>query len=861
MSTTRLEAATIPELQPNTELRALTAQSARFPFAAVTRDQALAWQADCRVALAATVGFVDAPVMGWDDRPAPPTAEFVEEVDRGDFTRRKALLATGPNSFMPVYLLKSKDASGPLPLVIAYHGHGYGVKDIVGLWEDGTERYTPDGVHKDFAIELCRRGFLVAAPEIAGFGERQNDYSDLDTELGQQIPDTCHNAATYAFMLGKSLVGMRVRDGMRLLDWLGASGEIDPAHVGAMGLSGGGMLTFFHTCLDERIRACVISGYFTNWRDSILAMYHCTCNFVPGLLTIGELTDVVGLIAPRPLLVEVGSRDPIYPIGPVREAVGRTRDVYDALGRTHSAISSWMSSRVGTASAVAWPMISSGIGFRPDMAESALVGIDLGTSSVKSVVIDPNGKMLGCAAREYAVDTPRPGWAEQDPETWVSAALASVQQVMVEAGIAPGDVTGIGLSGQMHGMVCLDAAGRPLRPAIIWADQRSATQVARVARDIGPVQLGSWTGNPLATGFMLASWLWLREEEPDVARRVVSLLLPKDYLRYRLTGELATEPSDASSTLLFDTAARRWSGELLSALDVDADLLPPVRESAAVAGGLSSVLSVPCGLRAGTPVIHGGSDQAMQAVGHGVIAPGVISSTIGTGGQLFAPLSQPAYDPEMRLHLFCHAAPDLWHLEAAILAAGLSLRWLRDHVFVGMSYQEIADAAATAPPGAERLFFLPHLAGERTPHMDPAATGAFVGLTLRHTRAHLARAVMEGVVFALRQGLELMLALGGPAERVVGSGGATAHPLWLQLQADIYDRPIYRTKTIEAAATGAALLAGVGTRIYRDVQDGCAQAVTWDADVTAPNAERVAFYDEAYRTFCKLYPALSVIGF
>jgi len=250
----------------------------------------------------------------------------------------------------------------------------------------------------------------------------------------------------------------------------------------------------------------------------------------------------------------------------------------------------------------------------------------------------------------------------------------------------------------------------------------------------------------------------------------------------------------------------------------------------------------------------------MQAVGNGVIAPGVISSTIGTGGQLFAPLSHPGYDPDVRLHLFCHIAPNLWHLETAILAAGLSLRWLRDSVFTGMNYQEIADAAAAIPPGAEGLFFLPHLAGERTPHMDPAATGAFIGLTLRHTRAHMARAVMEGVVLAMRQGFHLMLELGAPAARIVASGGATAHLLWLELQADIYNRPIYRTRTVEAAAVGAALLAGVRTGAYADVQTACAQTVRWNDAVITPDAKRAAFYDEAYRTYCKFYPALSTVG-
>jgi len=488
-----------------------------------------------------------------------------------------------------------------------------------------------------------------------------------------------------------------------------------------------------------------------------------------------------------------------------------------------------------------------------------LVGIDLGTSSAKAVAIEADGRIRGLATREYSVATPQPGWAEQDPAVWVAAVLETVRRAVAEAGCVPGQVAAIGLSGQMHGTVCLDRAGRPLRPAIIWADQRSAAQVARVYREIGVERLGRWTGNPLATGFMLASWLWVVENEPEIAGKTASLLLPKDFLRYRLTGALGTDASDASSTLLFDTAQRRWSHDLLDALRIPPDLLPPLGESAQVAGALTSAAADAMGLREGTPVVYGGSDQAMQALGHGVVEPGMMSCTIGTGGQLFAPLREPAYDPELRLHLFCHAMPDRWHLEAAILAAGLSLRWLRDSVLIGMSYQQIADAAGELAAGAEGLIFLPHLAGERTPYMDPNATGAFIGLTLRHGRAHMARAVMEGVVFALRQGLELMEGLGPPVERIVASGGATAHPLWLQLQADIFRRPIFRTRTVEAAAVGAALLAGVGAGVYADVVAACTQAVMWDNVVVVPDAGRAAFYDERYRAYRRLYPALAQV--
>ncbi len=490
------------------------------------------------------------------------------------------------------------------------------------------------------------------------------------------------------------------------------------------------------------------------------------------------------------------------------------------------------------------------------MIDIALLGVDIGTSSAKTVVTRLDGTILGWATQEYIVETPRLGWAEQNPETWVQAALDTMRRALIAADIPARQVQAIGLSGQMHGTVCLDVHGRALRPAIIWADQRSAAQVAEVEARIGRERLAAWTANPLATGFMLATWLWLREHEPDVAAATAHLLLPKDYVRYRFTGEIGTEPSDASSTLLFDTANCRWSAPLLDALGLNARVLPPVAPSANLAGGLLPEIAAATGLRAGTPVIYGGSDQAMQAVGHGVIAPGVLSSTIGTGGQLFAPIARPAYDPQTRLHCFCHVLPGMWHLESAMLAAGLSLKWLRDNVMSGFTYQEIADAAATVPPGAEGLFFLPYLAGERTPHMDPRARGGFVGLTLRHGRAHIARAVMEGVVFGMRQGLALMLDLGVTPERIIASGGATQHPLWLQLQADMFNRPLYRTTAVETAAVGAALLAGVGVGVYADVADAVAQAMRYVDAVVIPNAEHAAHYASLADAFAALYPAL-----
>ena len=325
MSTIRLSRQQRPTLQPTHEMKALASSAARYHFTATDRDAAQAWQAACRPALAAVLGFLDTP-------PVDPAPQVIEEVDRGDHIRRKVLITTAPDAQMPLYLLIPKGVRGPQPTVIAYAGHGYGVYDIVGLWEDGEERLAVDGYHKDFAVALCRRGFVVAAPEIAGFGERQSDYSQLNQQLGQPVPSTCHNAATYAFMLGKSLVGQRVRDGLRLVDYLATVAEVDHNRLGAMGISGGGMLTFFHTALDERIKAAVVSGYFSSFRDSILAMNHCTCNFVPGLLNIGEMVDLVGLLLPRPLLIEAGTRDPIFPIDTVRASVARAREICAIFG-------------------------------------------------------------------------------------------------------------------------------------------------------------------------------------------------------------------------------------------------------------------------------------------------------------------------------------------------------------------------------------------------------------------------------------------------------------------------------------------------------------------------------------------------
>ncbi|MFN8474068.1 MAG: xylulokinase [Anaerolineae bacterium] len=485
-----------------------------------------------------------------------------------------------------------------------------------------------------------------------------------------------------------------------------------------------------------------------------------------------------------------------------------------------------------------------------------MLGMDIGTSGAKAAIVDTDGNLLGVGRHEYSIATPRPGWAEQDPAIWIEAAVSTTREALAESNIRRQDIAAIGLSGQMHTTVCLDRGGVPLRPAITWADQRTGPQVREVYGRLGREGLARWTQNPLATGFTLANLLWLQENEPAIYAAIAHVLLPKDYLRYYLTGEIGTEATDASGTSLMDVKAGAWNSELLAAFGIAPAILPAIQQSTSVAGSLRAEVASVMGLRPGIPVAYGSADQPAQAVGNGIIHPGVLSSTIGTGGQLQAPSATPSYDPELRLHTFCHAVPNLWYNLAAILTAGLAFAWLR-RVLHAESYGALADAAAQVAPGADGLFFLPYLAGERTPHMNPAARGVFVGLTLRHDQAHLARAVMEGVVFSLRQGLELIKSLGVPVDRVIASGGSTRHPLWLQLQADIYNQAIYQTRTSEAAAFGAALLGGVGAGIFASLDAACAATVRMSDVIVQPSPANVTLYDKLYQQYVELYPALS----
>ena len=499
------------------------------------------------------------------------------------------------------------------------------------------------------------------------------------------------------------------------------------------------------------------------------------------------------------------------------------------------------------------------------MAEGvALLGIDIGTSGSKAVLIDTAGSVLASATVEFPMFTPRPLWAEQNPADWWTATVQAVCLVLKRSAIKPEQVAGVGLTGQMHGLVLLDARGEVLRPCIMWNDQRTGPQCAAITETIGAQRLLELTGNPVLPGFTAPKIVWVREREPDVYNRAAHVLLPKDYVRYRLTGEYATEVSDASGSALLDVRHRRWSGEVLAALDIPADWLPKCNESPVVSGRISAEAAEETGLLPGTPVVGGAGDQAAQAVGSGIVRQGIVSVTLGTSGVVFVASEDFLLEPEGRLHAFCHAMPGAWHLMGVMLAAGGSLRWLRDT----LGKEEVAQAAATGadiydlltaqaasvPAGSEGLIFLPYLSGERSPHPDPDARGVFFGLTLRHGKGHMMRAVLEGVAYGLRDSLELARGMGLRIEQVRASGGGSRSPLWKQILADVFDAEILTTNATEGAAFGAALLAGVGMGGYRDVAEAAERTVQVTGR-TEPGPDS-AVYADYYPRYRALYPAL-----
>jgi xylulokinase len=459
---------------------------------------------------------------------------------------------------------------------------------------------------------------------------------------------------------------------------------------------------------------------------------------------------------------------------------------------------------------------------------TTLVGLDVGTTGVKALAITPDGEVVASAEESYGLSTPQPGWSEQDPEDWWQAS----QDALFRLGAA--DTAPIGLSGQMHGLVCLDADGRVLRPAILWNDQRTAAECAEIEERVGLERLVDLTGNRALTGFTAPKLLWLRRHEPEVYARIDRIVLPKDYVRLRLTGEWAIDAADASGTLLFDVAHRRWSEEVLAALEIPAAWLPPVGESTDIAGS---------------------GDQQSAALGVGVIEPGIISVVLGTSGVVLAALEGYAHDSHARVHAFCHAVPDTWEAMGVMLNAAGALRWFRDALAPETSFDELTAEAGRCVPGADGVLFLPYLQGERTPHADPDARASFTGLTLRHDRAALARAVLEGVAFGLRDSLELLRELGvSPTQGRVSGGGARSR-LWLEIVASVLDLPLERCSVDEGSAYGAALLAGVASGTFASAHDAVAACVRV-RETVEPNAAWASAYVDGYARFRELYPAI-----
>jgi xylulokinase len=475
----------------------------------------------------------------------------------------------------------------------------------------------------------------------------------------------------------------------------------------------------------------------------------------------------------------------------------------------------------------------------------------VGTTGVRCLAVDEKGRSVAEANAEYPLYSPQAGWSEQQPEDWWDATYKVIGQVAAKVG---GDVRGIGVAGQMHGSVFLDESDIVIRPALLWNDQRTAAQCEAITHRVGAGRLAQITGNPALTGFQAPKILWLRDEEPNAYARLASVLLPKDYIRLRLTGERATDASDASGTLLLDLKARNWSREILEALEIPSAWLPRVFEGPDPTGRVRQEISIELRLPPNVPVAAGGGDNAAAAVGNGIVSQGLASCSIGTSGVLFAHSDKLTPDPSGRIHAFCHAVPDRYHLMGVTLAAGGSLRWWRDLVGQG-GYEQLSELAAQAPAGSEGLVFLPYLTGERTPHLDPRARGAFVGLTSRHSLSHLTRAVMEGVAFSLRDSLDIMVELGVAPAQIRATGGGARSPFWRQLLADILNCPIVRTEADEGPAYGAALLAGVAAGLFKSVDEACA-GIRLRSDVSEPDPHRVQQYDAYHAAFRELYPAI-----
>lgn len=488
------------------------------------------------------------------------------------------------------------------------------------------------------------------------------------------------------------------------------------------------------------------------------------------------------------------------------------------------------------------------------------LGIDIGTGGSRAVIIDEKGVVISAASADHEnFAVPQPGWAESSADDWWRAACVATRNATTAAKAPPESIGAVGLSGQMHGAVLLEDRDRPLRPAILWCDQRTQKQCDEITAKVGAKRLISLVSNPAITGFTLPKLLWVRENEPDLWRRTRTVLLPKDYVRLRLTGDKASDVADASGTLMFDVAKRGWSKPMLDEFEIEPTLLPEVFESIEVTGSITASAAIDTGLAPGTPVVAGAGDNAAGAIGMGIAAPGMVSATIGTSGVVFGVSNRPAVDPKGRIHTLCHAIPDTWHNTGVTLAAGLSLRWLRDNMLGGASYDDLLTEAATVASGSDGLIWLPYLMGERTPHFDPNARGAFIGLTAAHTRTHLVRSVLEGVAFSLRESIEIFAENGLTSDSIRLGGGGARSEVWCQIQADVYGKPVETIDAEERSAFGAAILAGVGAGAWASVGSACEQTVR-TSEVIEPDRSAKDVLDKNYDRYRALYPLLKRSG-
>jgi len=487
------------------------------------------------------------------------------------------------------------------------------------------------------------------------------------------------------------------------------------------------------------------------------------------------------------------------------------------------------------------------------------LGIDIGTGGSRALLVDARGDVKASfTAAHEDMHMQRPLWAEQRPENWWDACQVAVKGVLAEAGVTGTDVRGIGLSGQMHGLVLLDESNAVIRPALIWCDQRSQAQVDFINRTVTAAKVLEFTANPVVTGFTLPKLLWVRDNEPQQFARVRKMLLPKDYIRFCLTGEFASEVSDASGTSLFDVVKRDWSFDMANALGLDHGILPRVYESSEITGTLLPSVAKSLGLTAGTPVVGGGGDQAASAVGNGIVETGIVSCTLGTSGVVFAHMDEPHYDPKGRVHTFCHAVPGKWHVMGVTQGAGLSLQWMRNQLAPGEEYSNLTKEAATAECGSQGLFWLPYLMGERTPHLDATARAAWVGLTAKHTRSDLIRSVIEGVSYSQQDGLAIIEEMGVPVTSVRISGGGARSAFWKQILADVFAKRVTTLESQEGSAYGAALLAMVGTGAFASVEEAC-RATIREVESIEPRPVESARYQKLHRVFQAIYPALKTV--